>query len=40
MQAEKELFALFGELHGTNDDVDRELQNALAKLMNVGDGNE
>ncbi|MBP9623219.1 MAG: type I restriction-modification system subunit M [Streptococcus sp.] len=40
IQAEKELFALFGELHGTNEEVDRELQNALAKLMNVGDGNE
>lgn len=40
MQAEKELFAMFGELHGTNEEADRELQNALAKLMNVGDGNE
>lgn len=40
IQAEKELFALFGELHGTTDEAERELQNALAKLMNVGDGNE
>ncbi len=40
IQAEKELFALFGELHGTNEETERELQNALAKLMNVGDGNE
>ncbi|MGP6145903.1 type I restriction-modification system subunit M [Jeotgalibaca sp. A122] len=40
IQAEKELFALFGELHGTNEEAERELQNALAKLMNVGDGNE
>ena len=40
IQAEKELFALFGELHGTTEESERELQNALAKLMNVGDGNE
>ena len=40
IQAEKELFALFGELHGTTEEAERELQNALAKLMNVGDGNE
>ena len=40
MQAEKELFSLFGELHGTNKEADRELQNALAILLNVGDGNE
>ena len=40
IQAEKELFALFGELHGTTEAAERELQNALAKLMNVGDGNE
>jgi type I restriction enzyme M protein len=40
MKAEKELFALFGELRGLNEEADRELQNALAKLMNVGDGNE
>lgn len=40
LQAEKELFALFGELHGTTEEAERELQNALAKLMNVGDGNE
>ena len=40
VQAEKELFALFGELHGTTEEAERELQNALAKLMNVGDGNE
>ena len=40
IQAEKELFALFGELHGTNEEADRDLQNALAKLMNVGEGNE
>lgn len=40
MQAEKELFALFGELHGTTEESEQELQNALAKLMNVGDGNE
>ena len=40
IQAEKELFALFGELHGTTDEAEGELQNALAKLMNVGDGNE
>ena len=40
LQAEKELFALFGELHGTTEKAERELQNALAKLMNVGDGNE
>ena len=39
-QAEKELFALFGELHGTTDEAERELRNALAKLMNSGDGNE
>ncbi len=39
-QAEKELFALFGELHGTTEVAERELQNALAKLMNSGDGNE
>ena len=40
MQAEKELFTLFGELHGTTEEAERELQNALTKLMNVGDGNE
>lgn len=40
MQAEKELFALFGELHGTTEEAERELQNALAKLMNVGDRND
>ena len=40
IQTEKELFALFGELHGTTEESERELQNALAKLMNVGDGNE
>lgn len=40
IQAEKELFALFGELHGTTEEAERELQNALAKLMNVGDLNE
>lgn len=39
-KAEKELFALFGELHGTTEDADRELRNALAKLMNVGEGND
>ena len=40
LQAEKELLALFGELHGTTEEAERELQNAIAKLINVGDGNE
>ena len=40
LQAEKELFALFGELHGTTEEAERELRNALAKLMNVGDRND
>jgi type I restriction enzyme M protein len=39
-QAEKELFALFGELRGTTEEAERELQNALAKLMNIGDAND
>lgn len=35
--AEKELFNMLGELHGTTDEADKELKEFIKKMMNNGD---
>lgn len=38
--AEKELFNMLGELHGTTDEADKELKEFISMFLNAGDKNE
>lgn len=38
--AEKELFSMLGELHGTTDEADKELREFITMFMNNGDSDE